>query len=642
MTILIPNWNKYKNINIDVYNNQSINFKSDLSDGLEVFCVLNDTAEVINLVNNNRYLATGASIASLGQTKNTSGIKLNTGTNISVPFIKETSNYTIIGRIYYGGGSVPSYGASIGTTQNSTPQIFRDADNWIYNIGGGNTNLPTETSFFQNSATIGVTVSSGVPVKSFINGKTATTFSSGTGLNVNYIRIGAFLGYNNSTSSVYNYVLGFSKVKSDSDIYEISNNPNQLLKPRVIYFDFGQQSSGIVTPGAGSVVYTGQASTEAQTFNQFTAPGSGSKVYTGQAPTEIIQNNVFTAPGTGSVDYTGQAPTEAQTFNQFLSLGNGAVTYTGQAPTEAQTFNQFIVLGVGSKVYTGQQSVINTGDSKTTQPGAGSKVYNGQAPTEAQTFNQFVSLGNGAITYTGQAPTEAQTFNQFVSLGNGAITYTGQAPTEAQTFNQFASLGNGAITYSGQQSALQNGGNQVRQLGVGEEIYAGQQLTADFSHSTLPGQGAILYSGAQPSESVTSNQVVTFGAGSKLYAGSASAVTNQYFSYVNFGTVAYTGTNGSLDFKIASSQGNVLYAGLTSSVVNNLICLTGSCSILYSGSIPVFSYSTGLNTFPLFGSEIYTGNSPIANTTRLVPDASVLRIVCGYPYKNVVLNFRPD
>lgn len=76
-----------------------------------------------------------------------------------------------------------------------------------------------------------------------------------------------------------------------------------------------------VAPGAGSVVFTGNA----PSVDSTAAPGAGSLVFTGLAPSA----DATVAPGVGSVTFTGLAPSVDST----VAPGVGSLVFTGYAPT---------------------------------------------------------------------------------------------------------------------------------------------------------------------------------------------------------------------------------------------------------------------------------------------------------------------
>ena len=81
-----------------------------------------------------------------------------------------------------------------------------------------------------------------------------------------------------------------------------------------------------VTPGAGSVVFTGFA--PSVSLGLTVSPGAGSVVFTGETPTLTL--GLTLAPGAGAVTITGKTP--SLTLGLTIVLGAGSVVLTGYAP----------------------------------------------------------------------------------------------------------------------------------------------------------------------------------------------------------------------------------------------------------------------------------------------------------------------
>lgn len=158
--------------------------------------------------------------------------------------------------------------------------------------------------------------------------------------------------------------------------------------------ELGASSGSSVTPGAGSLAYTGYAPTLLRP--SAVAPPKGSLAYTGRTPTLISASAV--APAAGALAYTGYAPTTGTSSS--VSPGTGALAYAGYAPT----------LLVPSRV----------------APAKGAIAYTGYAPTLL--MGSAVAPAKGAITYSGHAPTTTNS-GFAVRPGKGSLTYRGFAPT---------------------------------------------------------------------------------------------------------------------------------------------------------------------------------------------------------------------
>lgn len=148
-----------------------------------------------------------------------------------------------------------------------------------------------------------------------------------------------------------------------------------------------------LTPGVGSVAFSGFAPTIAQPHG--VAPAVGAVTLTGFAPT-IAQPHAV-APGVGAVTFTGFAPAIAQTANQAIAPSVGAVTLTGFAPTLAQTASQEVSPGVGALAITGfAPTVVQASGSVSLVPGVGALALTGYAPSIAQTSISTAPSPSGA------------------------------------------------------------------------------------------------------------------------------------------------------------------------------------------------------------------------------------------------------
>jgi hypothetical protein len=230
-----------------------------------------------------------------------------------------------------------------------------------------------------------------------------------------------------------------------------------VIRRSAVFYSFPAAAGGItVTPGAGSLAFTGFAPTV--TFDFRVAPGVGSLALTGFAPTATVTSEIVVAPGAGSLTFTGFAPTVA--FDFRVAPGVGSVALTGFAPaiTVAPPGETVVQPGVGSLTLTGYAPVL-TFDFRV-QPPAGSMTITGYAPTVTARGEIIATPGVGSLTLTGYAPTVAFDFR--VTPPAGSLAIVGYAPV--------VTGGTGLVVPS-----TDGGGHPGRQRRKPRIVYTGRQ-----------------------------------------------------------------------------------------------------------------------------------------------------------------------
>lgn len=108
-------------------------------------------------------------------------------------------------------------------------------------------------------------------------------------------------------------------------VYKNIGATRQFIDRGSVYSnDLGIPTS--LTPGAGSIVFTGYA--PAVTVGNTVTPGAGVIVLTGYAPS--VTTGTILTPGAGSIVITGLAP--SVTTGTTVSPGVGSIVITGYAP----------------------------------------------------------------------------------------------------------------------------------------------------------------------------------------------------------------------------------------------------------------------------------------------------------------------
>lgn len=159
-----------------------------------------------------------------------------------------------------------------------------------------------------------------------------------------------------------------------------------------------------VSPGTGSVVFSGVAPTASSTSNQSASPGTGTVIFSGIAPAASSSNNQSASPGTGTTSFTGIAPTASSTNNQSAAPGTGGVVFSGVAPTINITDNQVAAPGTGVISFNGVAPAAISSDHQRADPGTGQVIFSGVAPVAVASDHQFAEPGTAVVIFNGIRP----------------------------------------------------------------------------------------------------------------------------------------------------------------------------------------------------------------------------------------------
>tara|TARA_S200002703_G_scaffold1263_1_gene2212 strand:+ start:12001 stop:13455 length:1455 start_codon:yes stop_codon:yes gene_type:complete len=227
------------------------------------------------------------------------------------------------------------------------------------------------------------------------------------------------------------YFYYYDRKLSADEVKLLDDNPYQILKPansNLYLVPTARGGTGItVTPGSGSLTYTGYAPTVSVTNNKIVEVPAGSLTYTGYVPSVTASNHQTVEIPVGSLTYTGYAPSVAVDNNITVEIPVGSLTYTGYAPTVITPVS--VEIPVGSLTYTGYAPTIDIAANKIVEVPAGSLTYTGYVPSVAVTENVLISVPAGSLTYIGYAPSILGTDAITVEVPSGSLTYIGYAPS---------------------------------------------------------------------------------------------------------------------------------------------------------------------------------------------------------------------
>ena len=238
----------------------------------------------------------------------------------------------------------------------------------------------------------------------------------------------------------------------------------------IVFNGLAPSADESLLPGVGSVVFNGQAPTynpegvaprlphqlgvgpraliahplrdySTPPAGQTVAPGAGSIVFTGQAPSA----DEAVLPGTGAITFNGFAPS----VDESLLPGVGSIVFTGNVPTynpEGVAPRLPRQLGVGPRALIAHplRDFSPPFGTLNVQPGTGTATVNGFAPS----IDQAIFPGLGSIAFTGQAPSA----DEAVLPGAGSIAFNGLAPS--LTAAQSVHPGVGLIAFAGHSPTL--------------------------------------------------------------------------------------------------------------------------------------------------------------------------------------------
>jgi len=301
----------------------------------------------------------------------------------------------------------------------------------------------------------------------------------------------------------------------------------------------------IVTPGAGSIVLTGQIPISLKA--ELGQPTAGTVAITGQIPALDISLDI--PVGAGAVVLTGQTPVSS--LGLFAFPANGSVILTGQTPVSKLDITINVPTaggwgqggwgepawgGEGSPKITGQIPIAQIGT--TAIPGAGSIVIAGQVPVPL--IAVLFQPGVGSIVLTGFAPS----LGSVALPGAGSVVITGQAPISLKS--ELSQPGAGSIVLTGQVPGVNV--NLIRAPGAGSIILAGQtpiSLKAELPQINV---GAIVITGFIPTviEEGADDEVIVPDTGSVLLTGQVPISNVAVLSQPGAGSITITGQTPSL------------------------------------------------------------------------------------------------
>jgi hypothetical protein len=178
----------------------------------------------------------------------------------------------------------------------------------------------------------------------------------------------------------------------DTDV----NGTNFGWTYRVSGYTTGDHPRNYVDYMAVKVYYT-----EAGSGPQTVTPGAGSLSYTGYLPNINAEINANTYPGIGLLTYIGYTPSLIPALEPVITPSAGALTLTGYAPVIRKLLERIVTADSGSLSFTGYTPVVNN-SIQSISPDYAQFVLAGYAPEILREIT--ANIAGGTLQFTGKTP----------------------------------------------------------------------------------------------------------------------------------------------------------------------------------------------------------------------------------------------